>query len=693
MLSRYSRFATTPWLAPLPLSPLVVVAICLALLGAITATVSVRHSQFETWHKNIEINGINGTASFSTTDGPFFLRTASVIASNGAIAELPEIRNQPARVMQPVESQGEISIKNRPLISVILAYFAKSTNATDLLDVAHVLTFITAALTASMIIFSFGVAGYWFEGSVASVGGTLSAAYLPRSSIGRIDTDQMNLGFLYLLFGLAYLVGSAKTRVMAIIWALIAGGVANVFFWWYGKSEFMWIIACSMAWFLIFIRRDFLLGALAPFLFFQLSGSGFHNIFEAHYFEETQRLKEFSFLNTYETITELSKLSISGVLQLTSGSVQMGLFGIAGLILFTVRHPIIAFGFGPLFCFLFLNSIYGNRIVFYSAPILWFGTAFLMISMARCITASLSKAGYVTQRDQITVVSVAGLTMLVAWVNSPTHYVPRPSFPKPVLEGFASLKTTADPDNSIVATWWDYGYASMFFNDLPTFHDGGAQTSPSTYFIARAFLDADQRASIGNLKFLTTKGHKGISAQTTVAGLKAQFSEAADAASPDLYIVVTNQMASWMGSISKIGNWDIEASKPVTPRGNRNGPILDYERLNCRLAGYPQSLKCGSASFDLEQGLMKGEPALAGWAHAKDGTLVRRQSFNHDGHLVLQIVQTGNRVSAFMMHRQLFESTFNELYHLGQIDHPAISLHYDDYPHIRIYKLEGAPAG
>ena len=148
-----------------------------------------------------------------------------------------------------------------------------------------------------------------------------------------------------------------------------------------------------------------------------------------------------------------------------------------------------------------------------------------------------------------------------------------------------------------------------------------------------------------------------------------------------------------MGSISKIGNWDIEAGKPVTPRGASNGPILDYERLNCRLAGYPQSLTCGSTTFDLEQGLVNGVPALAGWAHAQDGTLVRRQSFNHDGHLALQIVQTGNRVSAFLMHRQLFESTFNELYHLGQIDHPAISLHYDDYPHIRIYRLEGAPTG
>ena len=52
--------------------------------------------------------------------------------------------------------------------------------------------------------------GYWFEGSVAAVGGTLSAAYLPRSSIGRIDTDQMNLGFLYLLFWACLSCGQLK---------------------------------------------------------------------------------------------------------------------------------------------------------------------------------------------------------------------------------------------------------------------------------------------------------------------------------------------------------------------------------------------------------------------------------------------------------------------------------------------------
>ena len=102
-------------------------------------------------------------------------------------------------------------------------------------------------------------------------------------------------------------------------------------------------------------------------------------------------------------------------------------------------------------------------------------------------------------------------------------------------------------------------------------------------------------------------------------------------------------------------------------------------------------MTCAGASIDLEKGLLNGVPLLAGWAHARDGTQVRRRSFDHGGDLAIQIVQTGGRINAFLLHQQLFESTFNELYHLGQIDHPSISLHYDDYPHIRIYKVDGDP--
>ena len=350
----------------------------------------------------------------------------------------------------------------------------------------------------------------------------------------------------------------------------------------------------------------------------------------------------------------------------------------------------IAIAYGPLAAFALLNFVIGNRAIFYSAPILWFGAAFLITTTARFVVASLSGSGYGVRCDQKVAIAGASLAMLVAWVNSPTNYVPYPSFPKPVLQGLASLKMKASTHNAVVATWWDYGYASMFLNDLPTLHDGGAQTSPSTHFVASAFLHNNQQQSTGTLKFLSTKGHEGIASKSNLRDLQKQFA-AANAPSPDLYLIVTGQMAGWISSVSQIGNWDIETGTPITPRGNNTGPQVFYEPLNCRLAGYPKRLNCAGAAFDLEQGLINGVPALSGWAHSQDGEVVRRKSFDNDGDFALQIVQNGNRINAYFLHRQLFESTFNELYYLGQIDHPSLSLHYDDYPHIRIYKLDGTP--
>ena len=115
--------------------------------------------------------------------------------------------------------------------------------------------------------------------------------------------------------------------------------------------------------------------------------------------------------------------------------------------------------------------------------------------------------------------------------------------------------------------------------------------------------------------------------------------------------------------------------------------------MNCRFADYPKTLKCSTIDVDLERGLVNGASVLAGWAHSQDGTTIRENSFENDGNLAIQIVQTGHRIDVFLMHRQLFESTFNELFYLGKIDHPSIALHYDNYPHIRIYKINGESEG
>ena len=60
-------------------------------------------------------------------------------------------------------------------------------------------------MTTLSVILAFGATGYWLEACVAAIGGGLSASYLVRSSAGRIDTDQLNLAFVYLLLSMCVL--------------------------------------------------------------------------------------------------------------------------------------------------------------------------------------------------------------------------------------------------------------------------------------------------------------------------------------------------------------------------------------------------------------------------------------------------------------------------------------------------------
>ena len=101
-----------------------------------------------------------------------------------------------------------------------------------------------------MIILAFGATGYWLEGAVAAIGGGLSSAYLVRSSFGRIDTDQLNLGLMYLMFGLVMLSARSKTAVSTNHLGCCGRRNSEIFMAWYGKPELIWMAMASYAWLL-----------------------------------------------------------------------------------------------------------------------------------------------------------------------------------------------------------------------------------------------------------------------------------------------------------------------------------------------------------------------------------------------------------------------------------------------------------
>ena len=494
-----------------------------------------------------------------------------------------------------------------------------------------------------MIVVAFGATGYWIEGAIAAVGGGLSSAYLVRSSFGRIDTDQLNLGLVYLIFGLLLFSANSTTTKTKISYCILAGCAAYFLEAWYGKPELLWLATVAFFWLMFSKGQKLLPTILYVLLFLSFSSDLKGTYFDHALVPNVVTNNGFTFPNTVNTVTETNTISVSQILVSAVGSIEMGLVCLSGLGLWFLRQPRIAIGT--------LKPI-GQKAV----------SNFLLV-----------------------ISTFVGLT--VAWTNSATYYVPKPSFSKEILQGFQYLDKMEGKENSVVATWWDYGYASLLLNGIPTLHDGGSHNKPTTHFVAKALLSLDQRESVGILRFLATQGIQGVEDASNKEDLYSQFDAAYAEHGVDIYLVLTNQMTWWIEAISNLGNWDIEKSKYQVPYKNPNGPTLQYMNASCGYARLPESISCrtGIGSFNTAGSSLEAQPML--WATIHNGFITNVVKLNPISPFVLQTQLNNNYLSSQLLHRDLYGSTFNQLFHLGQIEDQQIKLVVDHYPYLRIFKI------
>ena len=146
----------------------------------------------------------------------------------------------------------------------------------------------------------------------------------------------------------------------------------------------------------------------------------------------------------------------------------------------------------------------------------------------------------------------------------------------------AEMKSIIGKEDSVIASWWDYGYASMFLNGLPTFTDPGQHQNYNNYFIADTLLSNNQSRSADTLRFLARGGLNSLNIELkNKAELNQIIMDDRSKPSPTVYLMLTNQMTSWMPSISRIGRWDIDLGAPIPAKGHKPGEQLTYSFLNC----------------------------------------------------------------------------------------------------------------
>ncbi len=145
---------------------------------------------------------------------------------------------------------------NAPLISLIISYLAKGPSLKEIISAGNFLVLACSVITTIGIFFMFFSIGRPFEGIVASFGAGISSLYINRSSYGYIDTDILNLFFMYFLFAIIYLASKKQSWSKNIIYIVFAGLSAKLFNWWYPKPELILMSFFSLAFFTTVHTKD-----------------------------------------------------------------------------------------------------------------------------------------------------------------------------------------------------------------------------------------------------------------------------------------------------------------------------------------------------------------------------------------------------------------------------------------------------
>ena len=667
-----------------------ILLILLAVLTAVILNWHVRDWQYDVWAQNEQTFHLkDGTRLVTTTDASYFLGVARSIKQGKSIQEYESSRNYPNRLRPDIalESSPKAAMFKFPLLSVLIAGIASDSSPKELLEAGHLLVLVTAALTALMISISFGVSGYWILGAVAAMGAGLCYAYLPRTGAGRIDTDQLNLGFFYLSMGLSYLTSQSKKTVSAILFSSLAGITMFLFCWWYQKPIFalLFLLHLTLLSFIAGRQPIFLLLKIVPFII--LSGVLTQDIsFTSSYLTENIQQAKLVLPNAHSTITELRKIDFFLETERMLGSIFLLPPSLIGLACFAILRPLKAIAFTPVFGFWVLSDFVGNRTLFFVAPLLWFGVGWFTHQVFNLLLVRFKALTPLVPQLSTVLIS----TVLV-YTSSPVKYVQAPTFTPEVIDGFSLLKGYEAEERALLITWWDYGYAANLFGDFVTLHDPGVQNSLSTHLIASSLL-SDKPSEVQGLYNLFSHDDWPSRLQSfDTAEEMSSYLSGIPRQKTDLntYVFVSEQMEDWMISIGKLGFWDPFAGTPTRQAELLSNYGFFPTTLKCESMNSNEVVTCGNNKIDLKRGQINNLNIVSKIVVTQDGSSTGRRIFNqNENSFVVHIKKSAGKADELVLvSAKIFASLLYQLLHFGPENNFGLELVIDAYPSHRIFKL------
>ncbi|MBE6513030.1 MAG: peptide transporter [Methanobrevibacter olleyae] len=288
-------------------------------------------------------------------------------------------------------------------------------------------------------------------------------------------------------------------------------------------------------------------------------------------------------------------------------------------------------------------------------------------------------------------------------------------------------------NDTVIISWWDYGYLFQIASDHPTSFDGGSQSGDRAYWVGKALTTSDFAQSKGILQMLGTTGSNasdllcnytgsnvtavdaldktlGMSRENAKSTLVKDYNLTESQASAvvkqshpsnpnNVAFVLSSDMIQKAGWWSYFGSWNFDtlnstnyqyylAPKYVTIKPNSQGTITVLNESNVL---YNANVKRGSngtnqttaqmtavwanngSKVDLngtEYNPLKASNLIA----IEDGYLTVNKTLDKNGNYTLYLLSSGDEYTAMLMDNELKDSVFTRLFFLGGIGQDTFTI-------------------
>ncbi len=634
-----------------------------------------RYNQYSHWKQHESVYFVQNYPAMTTLDAYYWLRYAKEY-KNGTYNKYD---NDTLRAYPDTTSKPHTA----PLLSFIIAKLSSISH----LDIYRSGLFLVPILASLFII---PAALYFFYCSMPMAGiiggfvGTFSWMYYLRTSMGRVDTDLLQLFFLFLSSLFLLLIMETKENRRIYIYSGLIGLTLALFGWWYAHTG---IILIYMA-FLIFIllinkvkTKTILISALIFIIFANpfYVYNGFYNLFGfLHNYFVIKNSTSSGFPNILKTITEAEHMPFSKVIVYILSSKIVNIVGLLGFlisVIFLKRNIL------PLLPILGLGIMAfsgANRSIMFLAPFVGFGIGFFIDWLVSYLKRLVS-----VNKLTATAVSIIAAILIIFGLSklSAINFVPRPSIASDIIASFIDIKHKIKHAN--IVSWWDYGYAIEDIDGFATYHDGGAHGGARTYFIARGFSGDNQTELHNTISYIDKFGIQSIdksikNGATTKSVIDNVTHYSNKIEHKNNYLLFTRDMISKFQAISYIGNWDFK-TKESHPLG--------FGMLMCT-AFKSNILKCSGNIFDLNKGLINGKIHIKRAVFSENGNTAMQKNYFDRGLTLELILRNNELIYAIVCDEKTYKTNFNQIYLLGNYNRKYFQEVYNNFPSARMFKIK-----